>query len=94
VPGGQSGDLSPALSALWTAAAEQARLHEAALASADRLERAPVLLLDQDAVVLLILRAPYLQHRHRFIAQLDLQIMATNCVSSRNIAEDLRLMLR
>ena len=54
----------------------QTRLHEAALACADRLECTSVLLLDQDAVVLLVLRAPYLQHRHCLIAQLDLHGMA------------------
>lgn len=44
-------------------------LQDAALARSDRLQQAAVLRLDEQAVVLLVLGAPDLQHTHRVVAQ-------------------------
>lgn len=48
-----------------------AHLHVAALARADGLELVAVSFPHEQAVVLLVLCAPDLQHRHRLVAELD-----------------------
>ncbi len=51
--------------------APSTHLHDAALALADGLQKGPRLWLDQQAVVLLVLCPPDLQHRHGLVAQPD-----------------------
>lgn len=53
------------------AAHTNTHLHQAALARADGLQQGASLRLDQQAVILLVLCAPDLQHTHRLVAQLD-----------------------
>ena len=58
--------------AVGCGSAAERHLHEAALTRADSLQDVAVLGLDEQAVVLLVLGAPDLQHRHRLVAQLYL----------------------
>ncbi len=51
--------------------APKASLHDGALARADALEQAAIAWADEQAVVLLVLGAPDLQHAHRLVAQAD-----------------------
>ena len=47
-------------------------LHEGALPQADLVEQAALVLWNEDAVILLVLCSPYLQHAQSVISHLDL----------------------